>query len=261
MTLNNPCWSNNLLHSSNTYFMKNTIIIFFLFINLTISGATYYISPGGSDSNSGSSSAPWKTLAYACSKATASGDIIHVNAGTYLETNQCVLAAGVSIEGDGVTSYIKSHFASTRGGGGISGAAINLSSSSEGTNGNQSICNIKLDGDNLVGNINGSVAYVGILVFKRSNVKIHDCTIVNFYTTGIAFHGTTVYRQPTTSYATGNELYNCTMKNCVGVSDIDFGGAGMIEIGCQDGLLIHDNILTQTGAADGYYGDVLIGVY
>jgi uncharacterized repeat protein (TIGR02059 family) len=241
--------------------MKNAIIIFFLFINLTISGATYYISPGGSDSNSGSSSAPWKTLAYACSKATASGDIIHVNAGTYLEINQCVLAAGVSIEGAGTASIIKSHYASTRGGGGISGAAINLSSSSEGTNGNQSISNIKLDGDNLVGNINGSVAYAGILVFKRSNVKIHDCTIVNFYTTGIAFHGTTVYRQPTTSYATGNELYNCTMKNCVGVSDIDFGGAGMIEIGGQDGLLIHDNILTQTGAADGYYGDVLIGVY
>jgi uncharacterized repeat protein (TIGR02059 family) len=240
--------------------MKNAIIIIFLFINLTLSGATYYISPGGSDSNSGSSSAPWKTLAYACSKATASGDIIHVNAGTYLETNQCVLAAGVSIEGVGVTSYIKSHFASTRGGGGISGAAIKLSSSSEGTNGNQSISNIKLDGDNLAGNLDGSVAYVGILVFKRSNVKIHDCTIVNFYTAGIAFHGTNVYSQPTTSYAKGNELYNCTMQNCSSISDINWGGSAVIEIGGQDGLLIHNNILTQTGVTNGY-GDVLAGVY
>jgi uncharacterized repeat protein (TIGR02059 family) len=239
--------------------MKNAIIMIFLFISITISGATYYVSPGGSDSNSGSSSAPWKTLAYACSKATASGDIIHVNAGTYLETNQCVLAVGVSIEGDGVTSYIKSHYASTRGGGGISGAAINLSSSSEGTNGNQHISGIKLDGDNQTGTSNGSTAFVGILVFKRSNVKIHDCTIVNFYTAGIAFHGTSVYNQPTT-YATGNELYNCTMQNCVSVSDIDFGGAGMIEIGGQDGILIHDNTMTQTGTG-GYYGDVLITVY
>jgi hypothetical protein len=241
--------------------MRNTFILLFplLAISLTVSGATYYISPRGSDSNSGSSSAPWKTLAYACSKATATGDIIHVNAGTYLETNQCVLAVGVSIEGDGVTSYIKSHYASIRSGRGISGAAINLTSASQGTNGNQHISFIKLDGDSQTGTSDGSTAFVGILVRMRSNVKIYNCIIVNFFTAGIAFHGSAPYQQPST-YATGNELYNCTMQNCSSVSDVNWGGAAMIEIGGQDGLLIHNNILTQTGVTNGY-GDVLIGVY
>ena len=110
--------------------MRNSLIVLFLFISFTISGATYYIDPAGNDSNSGSSSAPWKTLAYACSKATAAGDIIHVNAGNYTETNQCVLAVGVSIEGIGVTSHIISRVTFTRNGD-LSGAAITCSSASE----------------------------------------------------------------------------------------------------------------------------------
>jgi hypothetical protein len=224
-----------------------------------MTGTTYYVSPGGSDSNSGSSSAPWKTLAYACSKATVAGDIIHVNAGTYLETNQCVLAAGVSIEGDGVTSYIKSHYASTRGGGGISGAAINLTSASQGTNGNQHISNIKLDGDSQTGTSDGSTAFVGILVKMRSNVKIYNCTIVNFFTGGIAFHGSAPYQQPST-YATGNEIYNCILTDN-GDTDNTWSGAGEIEIGSQDGLLIHDNTIRGIGKAQGHNGNILSGVH
>src|SRR5664279_4724355 len=108
----------------------------------------------------------------ACSKATASGDIIHVNTGTYTETNQCVLAVGVSIEGNGVTSHIISKVVFTRSGD-LSGAAITCSSASEGTNGNQHISNIKLDGDYYAGttNSNSATGNAGILVQRRSNVK------------------------------------------------------------------------------------------
>jgi hypothetical protein len=241
--------------------MRNALILLFplLAISLTVSGATYYISPRGSDANSGSSSAPWKTLAYACSKATATGDIIHVNAGTYLETIQCVLAVGVSIEGDGVTSYIKSHYASIRGGSGISGAAINLTSASQGTNGNQHISFIKLDGDRQTGTSDGSTAFVGILVKMRSNVKIYNCTIVNFFTGGIAFHGSAPYQQPST-YATGNKIYNCILTDN-GDTDNTWSGAGEIEIGGQDGLLIHDNTIHGTGKAQGHNGNILSGVH
>jgi len=127
--------------------MRNLLILLFLCCSLTISGATYYIDPSGSDSNSGSSSSPWKTLAYACSKVTTSGDIIFVNSGTYNEISRCVLAVGVSIVGQGVTSIIKSSYVAT----GKNDGAIYLNSGSgASTNGNQSISYIELDGNSLI---------------------------------------------------------------------------------------------------------------
>jgi len=49
--------------------------------------ATYYVSPNGSDSNSGTSlSAPVKTIKKGLSQATQSGDIVYVTTGTYAET-------------------------------------------------------------------------------------------------------------------------------------------------------------------------------
>ena len=135
--------------------MRNSFVLLLICFNLTISGATYYIDPSGKNTNNGSSSSPWNTLAYACSKATASGDIIHVNAGIYTETAQSVLAVGVSIEGAGVTSVIKSHVGGTS-------FTISLYSSSAGTNGSQHISGIKMDGDGLTG-------YGAIYVYNRNN--------------------------------------------------------------------------------------------
>lgn len=47
--------------------------------------AAYYVSPSGSDSAAGSSSAPWKTIAKAQS-AAAAGDTVYFRAGTYAYT-------------------------------------------------------------------------------------------------------------------------------------------------------------------------------
>ena len=58
-------------------------------------------------------SSPWKTLAYACSRVKTSGDIIHLNAGTFIETAQSSLAVGVSIEGEGVATVIQSRVGGT----------------------------------------------------------------------------------------------------------------------------------------------------
>ena len=56
-------------------------------------GTIYYIDPLGSNyTNNGSIARPWLTLAFACSRAKSSGSTIHVNAGTYLETSQSMLA-------------------------------------------------------------------------------------------------------------------------------------------------------------------------
>jgi hypothetical protein len=50
------------------------------------SGTTFYVSKSGSDSNSGSQSAPWLTIQHAATTATA-GDTVIVEAGTYNESD------------------------------------------------------------------------------------------------------------------------------------------------------------------------------
>jgi uncharacterized repeat protein (TIGR02059 family) len=207
--------------------MRYALIMLLLCYSLTISATTYYVTANGSDSNSGSSSSPWKTLAYACSKAAASGDIIHVNAGTYTETSQCVLAPGVSIEGDGVTSVIKSHYTSSVAGDGL----IKLNSSAQNTPGNQSISYLKLDGDNLTGN--GAV-----YMHYRGNVSVHHCTIVDFNYTGVIFEGENSWNSQPVTFSSGNKIYNNTITNCHGGT-----GGGNIRITGQTACEIHDNIV------------------
>lgn len=56
----------------------------FLFCATNLAAATYYISPTGSDSNSGSSSAPWATFAHANS-VVQPGDTVIVENGTYVQ--------------------------------------------------------------------------------------------------------------------------------------------------------------------------------
>ena len=121
--------------------MRYSLILVLLCYTLTLSGTTYYIDSAGNNANNGSINSPWKTLAYACSKATSSGDIIHVNAGTFTETAQSILAVGVSIEGEGVTSIINSNLSTTDN---IANHLILLQSSTLNTNGNQSISYLKL---------------------------------------------------------------------------------------------------------------------
>lgn len=63
--------------------MKNTLILLLLCCTLTISGATYYVSPGGSDSNPGTIGQPFFTLKKAWTVIQA-GDIVYLRGGTYL---------------------------------------------------------------------------------------------------------------------------------------------------------------------------------
>jgi uncharacterized repeat protein (TIGR02059 family) len=231
--------------------MKNILIVLFFLINTLAGATTYYISPSGSDSNAGSSSSPWKTLSFACSKATAAGDIIHVAAGTYSESSQSVLRAGVSIEGDDKTTTI---IKSTVGG---SDYTIYMYSAA-GTNGNQHISNITLNGNSLT-------AFAGIYCYGRNNVKIFNCNLLDFSDYGIRFD---TYRQndlnPPAVYATGNEIHDCSIINCSAyhwnpsspwVRDAAGAeGRGAITLDCQDGFLIHHNTLDQTSRPNGMNG-------
>jgi hypothetical protein len=79
---------------------KSIILIFLLFIfcSLTMSAATYYVSPSGSDSNPGTIGQPFFTLNKAWSKVVA-GDIIYMRGGTYRYNN-----TGSSLTGKSGTS-------------------------------------------------------------------------------------------------------------------------------------------------------------
>jgi hypothetical protein len=217
----------------------------------TPKGDFYYISPSGSDSSSrdGSASSPWKTLAYACSRVTTSGSIIHINAGTYTETSACNLAVGVSIEGDSkATSIIRSSVGTSS-----STYTILLSSSASNTNGAQHISNIRLESTNAYS------AYAAIGVFKRGNVEIYNCDIVNFREHGIVLHN----GEQSGVYASGNRIHDCVITNSgmyVGTYNAADGDSrGSIDILSQSDLLIYNNIVT-VNRPDGKNGNCIDGV-
>ncbi len=63
--------------------------VFVVFLSTSLlaqSGATFYVSKSGSDSNSGSASAPWLTIGHAALEAKA-GATVYVGAGTYNESD------------------------------------------------------------------------------------------------------------------------------------------------------------------------------
>src|ERR1035437_3550210 len=227
--------------------MRNLFILLLLCSSLSISGATYYIDPSGNDSNNGSSGSPWKTLAYACSKVNTSGDIIHINAGTYAENTQCSLAVGVSIVGEGDASLITTNY----NGGYHHGTIALLSAIGTPVNGNQSVSYIKIDGGN-------------------NAVTVHHCTLVNFagsdaYYAIYNFSNQNNYLTPPTTHATGNAVYNCTFNNCnvytQGLSGYQFynntfNNSVNIELLSSDwmkGFIIHDNVFTKANETVGWH--------
>lgn len=193
---------------------------------------TYYVRMDGLDSHSGTSNTSggaFLTVTHALSVATTSGDIVHVVAGNYTETGQMFLAPGVSLEGDGVTSVLKTNWNTS-----FYGFLACLST--EGTNGNQSISYLKFDGNNLA-------TPRGIDIEGRSNVKVHHCTIVDFKEEGIIFNGTNGFTGFAPSiYATGNEFHDNILTNCSRYAGF---GTGCLGIGGQIGMLIYNNTITQ----------------
>ena len=219
------------------------LILSLFFIAPKAFASTYYVSPTGNDANDGSLSSPWKTLSKACQNVTGSGDIIHLNTGTYNETTQCNLSVGVSLEGsDKDSTIIKSTLTSDW-------TPIISLSSPEGTNGNQHISNIKLDGQNLK-------TFWAISINGRSNVSVHDTTIVDFKDRGIIFAGKESSEDGAPSiYATGNKYYNNTCSNSAAYNTSNgIYGRGCLNIGGQEGMEIYGNTITQNQRPEGYNG-------
>ncbi len=219
--------------------MKLFLTVTLCFLIQICFATTFYISPAGSDQNgNGSSSNPWRSLFKATSVVTEPGSIIHVMAGTYTEISRSLLSPGVSIEGDGISSVIQSTLTEEF-------VAIIIARSAEGTDGNQHIANIKLDG-------NKRTTSWGIEIRGRKNFSIHDCMIVDFEDRGVLWGGRDDNEElPPAIYATGNSFYNNIVNNCAKYTDY---GRGCLNIGGQEGMLIYHNIITQTGRTKGTNG-------
>jgi hypothetical protein len=217
--------------------MRFLFTLIFFALGLLASGTTYYIDPKGSNNNDGSTDHPWLTLSYACSRTTISGDIIHINAGTYIETEQSLLAVGVSIEGDGITSVIISEITAS-----LTPTIYGYSPSV--VSGNQSISNIKMDGKD-------NTAWSAIRFVGRSNITVHDCTIQNFYSEGLGIHNTSSLSTIPTIWITGCEVYDNEIINSTCHTGIGSPAAfcGDISISGIDGILIHNNNLTSCARA------------
>lgn len=204
--------------------------------------ATYYIDPNGNDATgNGSIGNPWKTLRKATQAVTTPGNIIHVNPGTYTETQQSFLAIGVSIEGVGTSSIIKSNLT------GQFSTLLALDAPNN-TNGAQSISYLVLDGQYV--NETNFKTWIGIFVTGRSNVSIHDCQILNFMHRGVVFDGNDAFGPVLDpgNYATGNKFYNNTVLNSAENNGIF--GAGLLNIGSQMGMEIYGNTMIQDQRPD-----------
>lgn len=202
--------------------------------------AMYYIDTAGVDS-SGRNGLPgqeWRTLAYACSRILTAGNTIHVGSGIFNESVQSILRPGVSIEGVGAASQIRSIVGGTS-------FTILAESGSPNYNGNQHITNISMDGNNLA-------AFGAIRVAYRGSVQVSGCTITNFSHYGASF----INGEPPSVYATFNSFFGNTVTNC---SVYDAGNRGCLEIQGQDGMLIHDNVMTASRGTSNV-GDVIYGV-
>ncbi len=64
-------------------FIQLTLVIFFALINSSVFSATYYVSPDGNDSSSGTAESPWRTPGFA-SKQLKPGDVLIIRAGEYI---------------------------------------------------------------------------------------------------------------------------------------------------------------------------------
>lgn len=224
-------------------FLKGGVLtILFLFYFAFSFAATYYIDPNGNDvTGNGSIGNPWKTLKKATQTVTAPGNTIHVNPGTYNETQQSFLAIGVNLEGVGSSSIIKSNLT------GQYSMLLTLDAPND-TNGNQTISFLVLDGQYV--SESNFKTWIGIFVTGRSNVIIHDCQVINFMHRGVVFDGNDA-NGPVLDpghHATGNKFYNNTVLNSAENNGIF--GAGLLNIGSQMGMEIYGNTMVQNQRPD-----------
>ncbi len=159
----------------------------FLWLILTVvlsapaMAATFFVSTTGQDlvTRSGSSTQPWRTVAYAATRVSVVGDTINVGAGTFSESLQISLAPGVSLQGASQTGTILTINTALFPTG--AGSLILMASNPIRTE-PSTISNLTIDGANkLLGQ--------AVDAFGRSNLTFHHLTVRNCKNWGINVQG------------------------------------------------------------------------
>lgn len=140
----------------------------------------YVATTGNDETGDGSAGAPYLTLGHAVTQATA-GDTIYVTAGTYNINATIDVPVGISIMGEGPSTILSSTASGSHDLYGYS-PIFNLESTSEGTSGSQSISHMHMNG-------NDTIADGGIMIYRRSDVEIHNISMENFHYYGIRNRG------------------------------------------------------------------------
>ncbi|MBX7195889.1 MAG: hypothetical protein K1X94_27795 [Sandaracinaceae bacterium] len=205
-------------------------------------GPVVHVSTTGSDtSGDGSSGAPWASVAFAASHATA-GATIHVASGTYLETTTIELPVGVCLEGEGEGTVLRSTLTAQW----VPMLALR---SPEGTLGNQSVSALSLDGQ-------AHATSWGLVIAGRSNVDVHHLHVTDFFESGVIFSGLENAGGATapTVYATGNRFHDSTIHDSA-TNDGNYG-RGNLQFGGQDGMRVFGNVITQPERTPGQTNDI-----
>jgi hypothetical protein len=232
--------------------LRLTAALFVLCLAGPAAAAERYVAPSGSDSGSGSSGSPWKTLRYAVANSSP-GDTIHVADGNY---------AAFHVEGDegGTASQPKVFVADNPYGAHISGAST--------YSGKNAVVNIW--GNHIVFDgfdIDGSSAEKGVVCYGWSfyprgvvlrNSKVHDASVMGVFSsfcddmvienneiTGTEVsHCVYFSNSGDNPVARGNHIHDCadTGIHTNGDYNIDApaGKDGMISGLIYDGNIIHD---------------------
>lgn len=210
------------------------LLYILLFLPLELFGqTTWYVATTGNDgTGDGSEGNPWLTIKKASTEVAVSGDIIHVEPGTYTESQRTNLALGVSLEGEYTPTTIINY---TYNAASFSDGAIYAVSGSV-VDGNQHISNLTITGSNYT-------ASRGIYTRYRNNFHIYNCVIRNFDKSGINAYSEIDWVTPPATYTTGLKIYNCDIDN--NTESPDNGGECNLRWSGHSGYEIYANTISN----------------
>jgi hypothetical protein len=211
-----------------------------LTVNAASSGATFYVSPSGSDSNAGTQSSPWRTIQHAADSVQA-GDTVYVLAGTYNES-VTIAVSGSAAAGPVIFSSYPGQTAI------VDGTGLTVSGSNT-----QGLFNIEdesyvtIEGFEIQNyqTSSASATPAGIWVTgSGSNIQILNNIVHNIVTTsekdgnafGIAVYGSEAPASIDSITISGNQVYDLKTGNSETVN-VD----GNVTNFVISGNIIHDN--------------------
>jgi len=225
--------------------------LFVLAAPVAMGATTYYVSTTGTDTLSGgTSSAPWRTVAYGAAHVPAGlGNTLQVGAGTFTETAFIHLPAKVNLVGAGQGATV------------ITGGNAIYNTDTSTYHRDQMLIQLYSDTKDSSGQtvrdltVDGATKHLwgGIFVYGRDNVSIRNVTVQNCFYTGIWSLGISG------NASTNFNLYNSTLKNnAYGNTGFDTGN---VMFGNLTQSTFHDLIITEDPDSSGYgrYGMKALG--